>query len=126
MVLLMADNTSSESWAEKGCNSSHIGRALSRLQCAMMMNNNVGLITDHITTTKNVIADCISRIKRETHSVCSFKTIMQDYPALAGCKRFQPSAALISHLIDAILQKKFIDPILVNNSILKNPGQIIS
>ena len=126
MVLFMADNTSSESWAEKGCNSSHIGRALSRLQCAMMMNNDVGLITDHITTTKNVIADRISRIKRETHSVRAFKTIKQDYPALAGCKRFQPSAALISHLMDAILQKKFIDPMAVSSSILKNPGQIIS
>ena len=92
----------------------------------MMMNNDVGLITDHITTTKNVIADRISRIKRETHSVRAFKTITQDYPALAGCKRFQPSAALISHLMDAILQKKFIDPMAVSSSILKNPGQIIS
>jgi hypothetical protein len=86
----------------------------------------VGPITDHITTTKNFIADRISQIKRKTCSVRAFKTIMQDYPALAGCKRFQPSAALILHLIDAILQKKFIDPILVNNSILKNSGQIIS
>jgi len=92
----------------------------------MMMKNNMVLITDHIVTTKNVIADHISRTKRKTHSVRAFKTIMQDYSALAGCKRFQPSAALISHLMDAILQKKFIDPISVNSSILKNPGQIIS
>jgi len=111
---------------EKACNSSLIGRALSRLQCAMMMNNNVGLHTGHITTIKNVIADRISRIKRETNSMRGFTSILQDYPALAGCKRFQPSAALISHLTDAILQKKFIDPMAVNASILKNPGQIIS
>jgi len=126
MVLLYADNTASESWMEKACNSSLIGRALSRLQCAMMMNNNVGLHTAHITTVKNVIADRISRIKHETHSMRAFTSILQDYPALAGCRRFQPSAALISHLTDAILQKKYIDPMVVNASILKNPGQIIS
>jgi hypothetical protein len=92
----------------------------------LMMNNKVGLITDHITTIKNIIADRISRIKCKTHSVCAFKKIIQDYPALVGCKRFQPSATLILHIMDAILQKKFINPIAVNNSILKNPGQIIS
>ena len=69
MVLFYADNTASESWMEKACNSSLIGRALSRLQCAMMMNNNVGIRTAHITTNKNVIADHISRIKRKTNSI---------------------------------------------------------
>ena len=126
MVLFYADNTASESWMEKACNSSLIGRALSRLQCAMMMNNNVGIRTAHITTTKNVIADRISRIKRETNSMRGFSSILQDYPALAGCKRFQPSAALISHLMDAISQKKFIDPMEVSASIRSNPGQFIS
>ena len=126
MVLFYADNTASESWTEKACNSSLIGRALSRLQCSMMMNNNVGVHTAHITTTDNIIADRISRIKRETNSMRGFSSILQDYPALAGCKRFQPSAALISHLMDAISQKKFIDPMEVNSSILSNPGQIIS
>jgi len=126
MVLFYADNAASESWTEKACNSSLIGRALSRLQCAMMMNNNVGVHTAHITTIKNVIADRISRIKRETNSVRGFSSILQDYPALAGCKRFQPSAVLISHLMDAISQKKFIDPMEVNASILSNPGHLIS
>ena len=111
---------------EKACNSSLIGRTLSRLQCAMMMNNNVGVHTAYVTTVENVIADRISRIKRETNSVRGFSSILQDYPALAGCKRFQPSAVLISHLMDAISQKKFIDPMEVNSSILSNPGHLIS
>ena len=126
MVLFYADNTASEAWMEKACNSSLIGRALSRLQCAMMINNNVGLHTGHITTTNNVISDRISRIKRETNSMRGFQSILQDYPELAGCKRFRPSAALISHLMDAISQKKFIDPMEVNASILRNPGQTTS
>ena len=111
---------------KEACNSSLIGRALSRLQCAMMMNNNVDLHTGHVTTTQNVIADRISRIKCKSNSMRAFESLLQDYPALAGCKRFQPSAVLILHLMDAILQKKFIDPMAVNSSILKNPGQIIS
>jgi len=111
---------------KKACNSSLIGRALSRLQCAMMMNNNVGLDTAHVTTTDNIIADLISRIKTESNVTRDFSKILQDYPALAGCRRFQPSAELISHLIDAISQKKYVDPIAVNNRILNDPGQIIS
>ena len=126
MVLFYADNRCAESWMDKACNSSLIGRALSFTQCAMMINNNVGHHTGHVTTSENIIADRFSRIKRETNSMRGFQSILQDYPALAGCKRFQPSAVLISHLMDAISQKKFIDPMEVNASILRNPGQIIS
>ena len=126
MVLFYADNAASESWTEKACNSSLIGRALSCLQCNMMMNNNVGVYTAHITTVKNVIADRILCIKCKTNSVHGFSSILQDYPALAGCKRFQPSAVLILHLMDAISQKKFINPMEVNSSILSNPGRLIS
>jgi len=87
---------------------------------------NDGHYTGQIITTNNVIADRIYSIKRETNSLCDFKSILQDYPELAVCKRFQPSAALISHLMDAISQKKFIDPMEVNASILRNPGQATS
>ena len=124
MVWFYADNTVSKSWMEKACNSLLIGRAPSRLQCAMMMNNNVGLHTGHVTTTQHVIVDRISRIKHETHSIRAFQSLLQDYPALDGCRRFQPSAALILHLMDAILQKKFIDPMAANAILLRNPGQI--
>lgn len=125
-VLFYADNSASESWMEKACNSSLIGRALSRLQCAMMINNDVGLHTGHITTKDNVIADRLSRIDNETNISHEFTTISQEYPVLAGCKRFLPSAELISHILDAILQKKYLDPLTINKSILTNPGQIIS
>ena len=64
-VLFYADNTAAESWMDKACNSSLIGRALSRLQCAMMMNNSVGFHTGHVTTTNNVVADRISQIKHK-------------------------------------------------------------
>ena len=126
VVSLNADNTSAESWMETACNSSLIGRALSRLQCALMINNAVGFHTGHITTTQNVIADRISCIKRETHSMSEFVQILQDYPEIVGCRRFQPSAELILHIMDAILQKKFVDPVTANSAVLNNPGQITS
>lgn len=125
-VLFYADNTAAESWMEKACNSSLIGRALSRLQCAMMMNNSVGFHTGHVTTTNNVIADRISRLKRESHSMRGFESLIQDYPELAGCKRFQPSAELISHIMDAISLKKYVDPMEVNRKLLTTPGHVTS
>ena len=97
--------------------------ALSRLQCAMMMNNSVGFHTGHVTTTNNVIADRISRIKHKTQSMLQFKSLIQEYPELAGCKRFRPSVVLISSIMDAILLKKFVDPVAINNELLKNHAQ---
>ena len=125
-VLFYANNTASKSLMVKACNSSLIRRALSRLQCAMMINNKVGIRTDHVTTVANIIADRLLHIEHETHCTRDFLSLVQDFPALAGCKRFHPSAELASHITDAILQKKFINPMEVNQSILKNPGHLTS
>ena len=126
VVQLNVDNTAAESWAKKSCTTSLAGRGLSRLQCAMMINNPVGINPSWVSTKVNVISDEISRMKKETNSVRDFAKIIQAYPELRGCKRFQPSAELISHITDAILQTKCIDPMQVNQCILSNPGQIIS
>ena len=92
----------------------------------MMIDNPVGIVSDHVTTIANIVADHISRIKSKSNSVLGFASLVQDFPELAGCKRFHPSAELISHIMDAILQKKFVDPMEVSSSLLKNPGQITS
>ena len=91
----------------------------------MMIKNPVGIYVRHISTKINFITDKISRIKKETHSVRGFASFVQEYPELAGCKRFQPSTELISHIMDAMLQKKCINPMEVIQCILSNPGQII-
>jgi len=126
VVRFYVDNTSSEAWGMKGCTGSLIGRALSRLQCAMMIGNNVAARTARVDTKANVIADRISRVNRATNIAHEFPRIAQDYPELSGCKRFHPSAELISHIMDAISQKKSIDPLEVSNSLRHNPGSIIS
>jgi hypothetical protein len=125
-VLFFADNTAAESWMLKGCNSSWSGRALGRLQCAMMLGNSVGIDTTRVSTHDNVIADKISRIKRETHSTSHFLRITQEYPELRGCRRFHPSADLILHITDAMSLKRLVDPVAASKTVQKNPGRVIS
>ena len=126
VVLLWADNTTAESWMTKGCKESAAGRALGLLQCAMMLNNPVGTNTGHIDTKSNVIADRISRFKKETNSLIDFNILLQDYPQLRSCQRFHPSAGLISLITEALLHKKCADPVAVNRLILSDPGRIIT
>ena len=59
-ILNRADNKAAETWGIKGCKKSLLGRRLGRLQCALMINNPVGLITGRISTKDNIIADRIS------------------------------------------------------------------
>ncbi len=77
-------NVASKSWMEKVCKTSLEGRALSCLQCAMMINNNLVVKMDHVVTEVNFIADSISRIKCETDIMHHFKALMQAYPELSG------------------------------------------
>ena len=59
-VLLFADNTAAESWAIKGCKSSAVGRHLGLLQCALIINNPVGISMGRVSTKANIIGDRIS------------------------------------------------------------------
>ena len=122
-VLLYADNTTAESWLLKGCKSSMIGRSLGRLQCSLMINSPVGLYIDHVTTKDNKIADRISRIKSETDVSSYYKSLVQDFPQLASCRRFHPSAELTSSIIALLLRKKSQDPLEVRGRILADLGR---
>ena len=91
-----------------------------------MIDNPVGTDVDHVTSEENEISDRISRIKSETDTLLGIDSLMQDFPALTGCRRFQPSSKLISLLMDAISQRKLIDPLEANSSILGTPGRVIT
>ena len=123
-VLLLADNKSAESWTRKGCKNSLAGRALGRLQCALMMNNPVGIDTEYINTKLNCIADDISRIKHESNIITSTPQLYQKYPSLGVCRRFQPSPDLISYITSALLSNQIVDPLTIRQSLQKNPGRI--
>ena len=122
MVRIFADNTSSESWTNKGCKRSKIGRRLARLQCALMINNPVGLAADRVDTKSNIIADKISRWKSETNKLLDFATLMQEFPQLNCCHRFHPSLELVSLIKDALLSGNPADPLSLKETVLRNPG----
>ena len=115
-VQLYADNTTAEAWGKmKQCKTSMSGRALGRLQCSLMINNNVGITIAHVTTKDNVIADRISRIKKETNFIPQFTTLSQEFPQLKSCRRFHPPPELVSVITDALLKKKSFDPLEARN-----------
>lgn len=125
-VLILADNMTAESWTIKGCKKSFVGRRLGRLQCSMMINSPVGVDTGYINTKKNIIADRISRWKKETNALLNFDVLMQDYPQLRCCQRFHPSSELLSLIKDALLSKRLVNPLEVRELLLKNPGRVTS
>ena len=84
-VLIEADNTTSESWVIKACKVSLIGRALGRLQCALMITNPVGINAGHVSTNDNFIADGISRITTASNADSYFTSLQQVYPQLRSC-----------------------------------------
>ena len=92
----------------------------------MMMKSPVGICADYINTKCNKIADYVSRIKSKTQSMVKFDKLLQEFPQLKVCRRFQPSNELISYILDALLYKKSIDPVALSQLLLKNPGRIIS
>ena len=122
--LLYADNSTCEAWGKlKQCKTSMIGRNLGRLQCALMINNHVGINIDHVTTTQNEIADRISRIKHETNALPEFHKLLQDFPQLKSCRRFHPSPELVSSITAVLLREKSFDPLAAANKILDGLGK---
>ena len=105
----LSKHANEASWADQGS-----------LQCALMINNPVGISVAHITTKHNVIADRISRIKRKTNTIPEFSSLLQDFPQLKSCKRFHPSNELISLIMDILLQKNIIDPLAASRQLLSD------
>lgn len=122
-ALLFADNTTAECWGIKGCKRSHLGRALSRLLCALLINNPVGLSLARVSTHDNEIADLISRLKKESDSLTFFSDLAKSHPQLRTCRRFHPNPKLISAISDALLLGTTIDPLALNKLLLNNPGK---
>ena len=122
-VHILADNTSAESWAGSGCKKGlMMGRALGRLQCALMLRNSLGLTMGHVTTKDNWIADEISRAKRELDSLTTFCSLISKFPQLGGCRRYQPSAAVLSVISAALLTQRMPDPISLSQQLLSDLG----
>ena len=123
VFLLECDNTQGEAWLKKGCTSSTIGRALTRLQAALLFDNKVGYRFGRVDTKSNVIADGISRIPSESSLTRDFPLLLTQAPSLSGLRRYLPNAAIISSIMAALLQTESADPLTTSRLLLTDPGQ---
>ena len=89
IVLLYADNTAAEAWMIKASKKSLAGRALGRIQAALMINNPVGINAAHISTTDNEIADKISRILTEANLLADMHPVVVSTPVPSSSRSFR-------------------------------------
>lgn len=110
MLLNWCDNTSACSWVNKKCRTSLVGRALGRFFIGLLLGTDIGVQAEWLSTTANVVADAISRLKR-TGRDYNFSRLLQDYPQLRRCRQFIPSPTLVEMIYDTLLQRCSPDPI---------------
>ena len=105
VLLNFADNESTNSWIRKTPYSTSKHRALSRILCNLRVNNPLGLNSSYISTFDNFIADFISRLHHvDFGTPCDPSIILQKYPTLTSCQRFQMSQEFYSSLIKGLLK----------------------
>jgi hypothetical protein len=112
VILSITDNTSALSWTRHTCKRSRIGRLLARFFCSLLINSPLGINAQWISTVDNVIADNISRVKKESANIdCSasfdYTTLKQTYPELSHCSFFQIRFEIISLIWDIVLTGKW-------------------
>ena len=126
IYLLEYDNTAGESWLTKGCTSSATGQELARLQTALLLDQGVCYRFGCVDTKTNVIADGISCIPSEHTLPHEFPPLLTQPPSLNGCWRYLPNAALISSIVDVLLQNNCMDPLSASKQLLTYPGRFTS
>ncbi len=126
VFLLECDNMQGEAWLKKGYTSSMIGRSLTHLQAALMFNNKVGYHFRHVDTKSNVIANGISQIPSKSSLTHEFPLLVTQAPGLTGLRCYLPNAAIISLVMEALLQTGSMDPLVTSRLSLANPGRFIS
>ncbi len=122
-ALFFTDNVASEAWICKGAKKSPTGKALGFLQATLMIHNPVEIHADRISTTNNVIANQISQFPNHSNPLPHFSTLSQQFPQLRHCRRFHPSAELVSTILDALSLAKSPNPREPNLQQLAWPGK---
>ena len=84
---------------------------MARFFCGLLISSNVGVNAKWISTTKNVIADKISRLK-STNLISSpsltydYSNLQQEHKELKACSFFHPSPKLLSLIWEILLTQK--------------------
>jgi len=114
VILNMTDNTSALSWTMHTCKRSKIGRRLARFFCSLLVNSPLGINASYINTKENVIADAISRSKKQksndnsiSHISFDYSLLKQTFPELSHCATFQIEPDIISLLWDILLTERW-------------------
>jgi hypothetical protein len=115
-----------ESWLTNGCSSSATGRNLAHLQAALLLDQGIGYRFGHVDTKSNVIADGISRISSKSALSHKLSLLLAQAPSFLGCRRFLPNAALISSIVDILLQTACTDPLTASKQLLTDPRRFTS
>jgi hypothetical protein len=102
------------------------GRDLAHLQAALLLNKGVGYRFGCFDTKLNVIADEISCIQSESSLSHKFPLLLAQPPSLLGCWCFLPNAALISSIVEVLLQTGCMDPLTPSRQLLIDPGRFTS
>ena len=111
VILSITDNLLALSWTRHTCKRSRVGRLLARFFCSLLINSPLGINAQWISTVDNVIADNISRVKKESNIDRSvsfdYTTLKQTYPELSHCSFFQIQSEIISLIWDIVLTGKW-------------------
>ena len=99
ILLCFTDNTSAEAWANKVTSKSLQGQPLIGMLAALLQARHIGLNTNHIAGTENILADFISR---PTHFALSHadrsEQIYQKHASARTWDYFLPSPELLQSL----------------------------
>jgi hypothetical protein len=128
VLLNYCDNIAACAWINYKCKESLIGRRLAMIYIGLILNSNLGVQAEWISTTQNFIADDISRlIKNSSDKRFDFTSLLKKYPTqLKGCRRFMPSEKLTSLIWDVLLSKDSPDPLTIRSWEPKTLGSFIS
>jgi hypothetical protein len=111
VLLNITDNMSTLNWTIHRCKHSKLSCLLAHFFCSMLINSPLDINSRWISTKENIIADDISRIKKESTSnqlpAFDYSTLKQRYPELKHCFFFQIQPELISLIWDIVLTKKW-------------------
>ena len=89
--------------------------------CTMFIDSSLGVNAKWLSTSVNVIADDILRVKKDSPaSNFDYSSLKLKYPQLRDCRLFQPSVELLSMIWDVMLMTNLPDPKALGN--LKRSG----
>ena len=125
VLLSMVGNTSAHSWINNFCKGSILGKSLAKFFCFLLMDYRLGNNSDWASTTDNVIADEISRLKQlqpssSKHFSFDYSSLQRRYPQLKRCRFLQPNPSFLSCLLGILLHKRL--PSLDQVRTLKQSG----